>query len=111
MKNASSVARVEDELLLKGQGRFVDDIELPGMLHACFVRSAVAHAKIVSIQKDDALSLPGVHAIYQHKDLCSVIKKERIPQAIQSAMIKFDVDPFWLAKEEVCYVGEPVVVV
>ena len=50
MKNASSVARVEDELLLKGQGRFVDDIELPGMLHACFVRSAVAHAKIVSIQ-------------------------------------------------------------
>ncbi len=111
MKNASSVARVEDDLLLKGQGRFVDDIELSGMLHACFVRSAVAHAKIVSIQTQDAKDTPGVHAIYVHEDLRAVIKKERIPQAIQSAMLKFDVDPFWLAKEEVCYVGEPVAVV
>lgn len=111
MRNASSVARVEDDLLLKGQGRFVDDIELSGMLHACFVRSPVAHAKIVSIQIQDAINLPGIHAIYKHQDLRSVIKRERIPQAIQSAMIKFDVDPFWLAKDEVCYVGEPVAVV
>jgi len=111
MRNASSVARVEDDLLLKGQGRFVDDIELGGMLHACFVRSAVAHAKILSIHKDDAKALSGVFGIYEHKDLCSVIKKERIPQAIQSAMIQFDVDPSWLAKEEVCYVGEPFAVV
>jgi carbon-monoxide dehydrogenase large subunit len=111
MKNASSVARVEDDLLLKGQGRFVDDIELSGMLHACFVRSALAHAKILSIQTQDAKDLPGVHAIYTHQDLTGVIKRERIPQAIQSGMIKFDVDPFWLAKDEVCYVGEPIAVV
>ena len=40
------ITRLEDPALLTGQGRFVDDIELPGVLHAAFVRSPHAHARI-----------------------------------------------------------------
>ena len=47
----SSVPRLEDPALLRGRGRFVDDIRLPGMLHAAFVRSPHAHALIRGIDK------------------------------------------------------------
>ena len=50
------VTRMEDPALLTGRGRFVDDVKLAGMLHACFVRSPHAHARIRSIdstQRDD----------------------------------------------------------
>ena len=43
------VPRVEDNRLLTGHGTFVDDVSRPGMLHACFVRSPFAHAKINGI--------------------------------------------------------------
>ncbi|MGB7037148.1 MAG: hypothetical protein WBD71_16670, partial [Xanthobacteraceae bacterium] len=43
------VKRLEDPALLTGRGRFVDDIKLPGTLHACFVRSPHAHARIRAI--------------------------------------------------------------
>ena len=43
------LARTEDKRLLTGHGRYIDDIEIPGALHACFVRSPYAHAKIISI--------------------------------------------------------------
>jgi len=44
-----AVTRLEDSNLLRGAGRFIDDIELPGLLHACFVRSPVAHARLTGI--------------------------------------------------------------
>ena len=58
------VPRVEDNRLLTGRGTFVDDITRPGMLHACFVRSPFAHAKINGIDARAALALPGVRAVF-----------------------------------------------
>jgi aerobic carbon-monoxide dehydrogenase large subunit len=61
--------RKEDPRLLTGQGTFVDDVIVPGLLHAAFVRSTVARGTITSIQTEDALALPGVRAIYTGRDL------------------------------------------
>ena len=63
------VARLEDPALLTGRGRFVDDIKLPGTLHACFVRSPHAHARIRSIDAAAARAMPGVHAVLTADDL------------------------------------------
>ena len=54
------VKRLEDPALLSGRGRFVDDVKVPGLLHACFVRSPHAHAKLGSIDAKAALIVPGV---------------------------------------------------
>src|SRR5215475_7443390 len=56
------VARLEDPALLTGRGRFVDDLDLPGALHACFVRSPHAHARIRGIDATAVRAMPGVHA-------------------------------------------------
>src|SRR5580704_9500482 len=66
---AQPVRRVEDPRLLKGMGRYTDDIVLPGMLHGIVLRSPHAAAKILSIDTTAAKSLPGVHAIYTEADL------------------------------------------
>jgi carbon-monoxide dehydrogenase large subunit len=63
------VARVEDPRLLTGRGRYVDDVTVPGMLHAHFVRSPLAHARIRSIDVDDARRVPGVVAVYTGADM------------------------------------------
>ena len=106
-----SIPRVEDDRLLRGGARFVDDIDVPGALHAMFVRSPMAHARLLGIDAHKARELPGVCAVLTFADLRSVLARERIPQAIPSAMIKFHVDPPWLAHDEVCYVGEPLALV
>jgi len=58
------IKRNEDPRLLTGQALFVDDVDLPGMLHAAFLRSDYAHAKLLSIDITQALQRPGVVAIY-----------------------------------------------
>ena len=57
-----SPRRKEDERLVVGRGRFVDDIQLPGLLHAAFVRSAHARARLVRVDVSAARALPGVMA-------------------------------------------------
>ena len=57
----SRITRLEDEPLLRGRGRFVDDIVLAGVWHAAFVRSPHPHALIKSVDKSAALAVPGVH--------------------------------------------------
>jgi len=59
----ASVRRKEDPRFLRGDGRYVDDIKLPGMLHAAFVRSPHGHARIVSVKTDAARRLPDVSAV------------------------------------------------
>jgi carbon-monoxide dehydrogenase large subunit len=61
--------RPEDYRLLTGRGRYVDDVEIPGALHACFVRSPHGHARIVSIDATEALAMPGVVAVVTGRDL------------------------------------------
>jgi carbon-monoxide dehydrogenase large subunit len=65
----SRVRRVEDPRLLTGHGTFVDDVVRPGMLHACFVRSPMARARIAGVDSTEALALPGVHAVFLAEDL------------------------------------------
>src|SRR5215469_6066599 len=56
------IKRSEDPRILTGAGRYVDDVKLPGMLHAAFVRSPLAHARVLSIDVSAARALPGVVA-------------------------------------------------
>ncbi|MHB1718447.1 MAG: xanthine dehydrogenase family protein molybdopterin-binding subunit, partial [Acidimicrobiales bacterium] len=63
------VQRLEDEPLLRGTARFIADLEPPGTCHVAFVRSQVAHGRIVSVDTDAALSQPGVVGVYTAGDL------------------------------------------
>src|SRR6202162_2536123 len=62
------VQRVEDDRLLRGEGRFTDDID-DGALESCLVRSPYAHARITAVDVNAARALPGVVAIYVAADL------------------------------------------
>src|SRR5499433_2285886 len=64
-----SVKRKEDPRFIRGQGNYVDDIQLPGMLHMDIVRSPYAHAKITKIDSTAALKVPGVLAVITGKTL------------------------------------------
>ena len=61
--------RKEDARFIRGQGRFVDDVTVPGMLHGAVLRSPVAHARIVSIDTSAALAHPKVVAVLTGRDL------------------------------------------
>jgi carbon-monoxide dehydrogenase large subunit len=105
------IKRVEDARLLRGAGRFVDDVKLPGLLHACFVRSPVAHARLNAMNAAAARALPGVRAVFGYSDLRPLMRFDRMPLALPIGAIRFHVDPTYLAESELCYVGEPVAVV
>jgi carbon-monoxide dehydrogenase large subunit len=107
----ASVLRKEDPALLTGKGRYVDDVKLPGMLHAAFVRSPYAHARIKSIDTTAALSLPGVIAVLTHKDLPEPMRSRRLPLYVPHPAIKQTFMPWVLAKDEVCFAGEAIAIV
>src|ERR1700739_2910783 len=65
----ASVRRSEDPRILTGRGRYVDDIKLPGMLHAAFVRSPLAHGRVLAVDVSAARALPGVVAVLTGADL------------------------------------------
>jgi carbon-monoxide dehydrogenase large subunit len=67
--SGKAVRRVEDDALLKGAGRFADDVALPGQLHAQFLRSPHPHARIESIDARAAAAMPGVVAVVTGEDL------------------------------------------
>ena len=81
----SRFRRIEDPPLLTGRGRFVDDIQLPGLLHVAFVRSPEAHAAIRSIEVAAARALSGVHAVLTLDDLARVLLKRRMVREGQGA--------------------------
>src|SRR5919202_5812200 len=64
-----SVRRKEDPRFIRGQGNYVDDLKLPGMLYMDIVRSPYAHARITAIDSSRALEVPGVVAVVTGKDL------------------------------------------
>ena len=106
-----SVPRLEDAKLLRGAGRFVDDIDLPDVLHATFVRSPVAHGLLQRVDANKARAMPGIRAVLTYADLRPVLACDRIPLALPVPALRFHVDPCVLARQEVCYVGEPVALV
>jgi carbon-monoxide dehydrogenase large subunit len=102
------VHRVEDERLLTGHGRFVDDVTRPGMLHACFVRSPFARARIDAIDTSEALTLPGVRAVLVAADLNGGVG-EQWHSSVGPKSPETPRPP--LADDEVRFVGDPVALV
>jgi aerobic carbon-monoxide dehydrogenase large subunit len=102
------VQRVEDERLLTGHGTFVDDVVRPGMLHACFVQSPFARARIGSVDISRALALSGVRAVFTAADLNPSVH-EQWYTAFGPAAPDTPRPP--LAEDEVRFVGDPVALV
>ena len=102
------VPRVEDTRLLTGHGTFVDDVTRPGMLHACFVRSPFARARINGIDTSAALALPGVHAVFVADDLNPDVKEAWHAVAGKDMP---DTPRPPLAEGEAKFVGDPVALV
>ena len=107
----AEVKRVEDPRLLSGRGRYVDDVRLPGMLEAAFVRSSEAHAAIRGIDASAARALPGVVAVLTLPDLGAACAGRRMVQPSPSPAIRQNITQFPLAHDEVCYVGEAIALV
>ena len=105
------VLRLEDGPLLRGAGRFIDDLKFAGMLEAAFVRSPHAHAAIRGVNAEAALRLRGVHAVLAYADLAPLLTAERLPLQFRTDQLPADVAPFVLAKNEVAFVGEAIAVV
>ena len=100
-----SLERVEDPALLRGAGRFADDLAEPmGCLHAAFLRAPVAHARIEAVDIGRALALPGVTAVVTGADIARQTKPFL-------SGVKVDAPQYALAVEHVRYVGEPVAIV
>src|SRR5436190_4524466 len=79
--------RIEDPALLRGKGRFLNDISLPGELHAAFVRSHHAHALIRSIDVDRARAIPGVVAVFDGAAMREELATPRMPLGFPSATL------------------------
>ena len=107
----SRVKRIEDPKLLIGKGCYLDDIKIENTHHVAFVRSPYAHAKIISIDATEALKLPGVVGIYKASDLENLVTSLRMPLGFPTNALPKNITPYILCPEEVCYVGESIVMV
>ena len=105
------IKRVEDPALLTGAGQFTDDVRLPGTLHAAFVRSPYAHARVLSVDHSAAQAMPGVHLVLSAADLPEDWRKRRIPLDVPSPFIMHPLTQYPLAVDEVCFCGEAVAIV
>lgn len=101
------VKRNEDPRLLTGQGLFVDDVQLPGMLHAAVLRSPHAHARIVRVDVRRALEHPEVALVLTRADLPARLQ-EPLPKLIPHPDLKHHKTQYALAPDKVRHVGEPV---
>lgn len=105
--------RNEDARLLTGQALFVDDVHIPDMLHAAFLRSDLAHAKIISIDVSEARKRPGVVAVYTAEDLGVYWQPGPLlvpPPPIKNIVFN-ECTQVPLAKDKVRHCGEPLAVV
>jgi len=109
-----SVSRKEDPVLLRGEGRYTDDLNLPGQLYAVMVRSRVGHGILRGIDSSEAAAMPGVRAIYTAADLIAAGVR---PMAANVSGENHDGRPvpkplqYALATGKVRYVGDPIAVV
>ena len=105
------VSRKEDPVLLRGEGRYTDDLNRPNQLYAVMVRSRMAHGTISSIDVETARGMPGVRAVIVAEDLAGL---HNMPAAASknrdgSATPRPPQRP--LATDRVRYVGEPMAMV
>jgi carbon-monoxide dehydrogenase large subunit len=107
------VLRAEDPRILTGRGRYVDDVVLPGMLHAAFLRSQVPHGRLRSVDADEARQLPGVVTVYTGEEMARLTQPARAGAAIGMNMMPGLRSPAYhpLATDRVRYVGDPIAMV
>jgi carbon-monoxide dehydrogenase large subunit len=107
------VLRAEDPRILTGRGRYIDDIVLPGMLHAAFKRSTVPHGRLVSLDVSAARQLPGVVAVYTGEDIARCTNAVQPGAAIGMHLMPGLQAPavYALATDKVRYVGDPIALV
>src|SRR5437773_328484 len=112
-----AIKRREDPRFITGRGQYVDDVKLPGMTYAAFVRSPHAHARIRRIDTSGALKHPGVVAVFTGQDMAGVnslpcgwdLRKEKnIPGVVQDLAM---VPHMPLTSDVARHVGDPVAVV
>src|SRR5574337_411553 len=104
----SAVKRLEDPRLIQGQAQYVDDLALPGTLHAFVLRSPYAHARIENLDASETLSQPGVLAVLTTDDVAGKVRQK--PLMISPPGLK-NPPHLPLARDEVRFVGEPVALV
>src|SRR3989442_949693 len=108
----AAVRRVEDPRYLRGEARYVDDIKLPGMVHAAFLRSPHAHARITRIDTTRAAAMPGVARVFTFADLARFMKPLPLfgaPPPGLAARVSFTMrqtTQYGLCKDVARYVGE-----
>ena len=109
-----SVLRTEDPVLVRGEGRYTDDIALPGQVHAVMVRSGHAHGVIRSIDVSEARKMPGVLGVYTGTDLQKGgfgLLKNGLPLKSRDGTDMRKPPRTGLAIDKVRCVGEPIVAV
>mgnify|MGYP000911231467 CR=1 FL=1 len=104
--------RKEDARLLRGKGQYLADLQLPRTLHACFVRSRHAHARLGRIDLSAALEVPGVVAGFTGTDLLRKgMRKLLIPELVPALPGQLRVPPYTpLATDKVVFHGEPIAI-
>ncbi|HEV2474573.1 MAG TPA: hypothetical protein VGS41_17990, partial [Chthonomonadales bacterium] len=103
----ASVKRVEDPRFLTGQGRYVDDLMLPNMAYAAFLRSPYPHARI-TVDASEARALPGVVAVFTAADLAGIVNPIHVDASLPgSKPLPYTA----LASEKVRFVGDPIALV
>ena len=114
MRNVGArVFRSEDPRILTGRGHYIDDLVLPGMLHAAFMRSTVPHGRLLSVDVSEARELPGVIAVYTGADMAEKSTIGTPGGTIgMNQMPGMNVPSFYsLATDKVRYVGDPIAMV
>ena len=112
--SGQTMRRIEDPTLLRGEGRFTDDLVMPGQAFAAFVRSPHAHARVLGIDATEALALPGVWAVHTGAELVAAgVKPLGFPPSFKRPDGSTATAPprRALAHEVVRYVGEAVALV
>lgn len=109
-----SVQRIENPELITGRVQFLDDIELPDMLHAAFKRADYAHARIKSIDVSEARNLPGVFGVWTAADFGDYIKPGPLqlpPPSAITGMTFTARTTMPIEVDKIRYSGEPVAIV
>lgn len=105
----ASLTRNEDVRFLTGSATFIDDVKLPGTLHAAILRSPHAHARITAIDARKALKIPGVAAVFTYDDIAHFAKP--IPLRLYALPGLEDFLQYPLPRDKVRHVGEAVAMV
>jgi carbon-monoxide dehydrogenase large subunit len=99
------VVRIEDPRFLTGEGTYIANLPMPGALHLTFVRSSMAHARLIGIDASEALSMPGIRAVWTAADI------DIAPAGPANGMMNKAMLFPYLAIDTVRYVGDLVAIV